>query len=208
MGGCWRPCQESGAGWFHGRVTTPSGWQRRDPPSLPCSVSGVGPRGRLTLGTCPSPTQTSPAQHPDQRESRQPRDGPDDVRSDNGTEDAEPEPVRAHVIELTDHVKAYRWPKGLRLVGEDDHQVLALDRQQSSRSRDTSKPTSHLSHSRSSLLTGSGSTSSHPGVAGSRCRWNLWHIPGVIARHSPNTGAHRHPHRDHPPTHPHHLTPN
>ena len=31
-------------------------------------------------------------------------------------EDPEPQRVRAHVIELTDHVKAYRWPKGLRLV--------------------------------------------------------------------------------------------
>ena len=44
-------------------------------------------------------------------------DGTDDVRSDNETEDAEPEPVRAHVIELTEHVKAYNWPEdGLRLV--------------------------------------------------------------------------------------------
>ncbi len=43
-------------------------------------------------------------------------EGPDGVRSDNKTEDLEPKPVRAHVIELTDHVKAYRWPDDLRLV--------------------------------------------------------------------------------------------
>ena len=40
-----------------------------------------------------------------------PEEGPDAVRSDNGTEDLEPKPVRAHVIELTDHVKAYKCPK-------------------------------------------------------------------------------------------------
>ena len=35
----------------------------------------------------------------------------------NQTEDGEPKPVRSHVIELTDHVKAYRWPKkDLRLI--------------------------------------------------------------------------------------------
>ena len=34
----------------------------------------------------------------------------------NQTEHVEPKPVRAHVIELTDHVKAYRWPDDLRLV--------------------------------------------------------------------------------------------
>ena len=32
------------------------------------------------------------------------------------TEHGEPQRVRAHVIELTDHVKAYRWPDDLRLV--------------------------------------------------------------------------------------------
>ena len=41
---------------------------------------------------------------------------PDGVRSDK-TEDGKPKPVRAHVIELTNHVKAYNWPEdGLRLV--------------------------------------------------------------------------------------------
>ena len=34
-----------------------------------------------------------------------------------GTEDTKPERVHSHVIELTEHVKAYHWPKdGLRLV--------------------------------------------------------------------------------------------
>ena len=45
-----------------------------------------------------------------------PEEEPDGVRSDK-TEDGKPKPVRAHVIELTNHVKAYNWPDdGLRLV--------------------------------------------------------------------------------------------
>ena len=67
----------------------------------------------------PALPQPSPPQN-NNRDNRtkvdNPEVGPDAVRSDNTTEDLEPKPVRAHVIELTDHVKAYRWPKGLRLV--------------------------------------------------------------------------------------------
>lgn len=38
-------------------------------------------------------------------------------KTSNQTKDGKPKPARSHVIELTDHVKAYRWPeKGLRLV--------------------------------------------------------------------------------------------
>ena len=54
----------------------------------------------------------NPEKGPDNSE-----EGPDAVCSDNNqTEHVEPKPVRAHVIELTDHVKAYRWPDDLRLV--------------------------------------------------------------------------------------------
>ena len=43
--------------------------------------------------------------------------GTDDSLGTPVTEDTKPEPPRSHVIELTEHVKAYHWPKdGLRLV--------------------------------------------------------------------------------------------
>ena len=66
----------------------------------------------------PALPQRIPAQHnnPNTAGVDNPEEGLDAVRSDNKTEDLEPKPVRAHVIELTDHVKAYRWPEGLRLV--------------------------------------------------------------------------------------------
>ena len=65
----------------------------------------------------PRPTQPNDPNSPD-KEADNPEDGTDDVRSDNnGTEDGKPKRVRAHVIELTEHVKAYNWPEdGLRLV--------------------------------------------------------------------------------------------
>lgn len=56
----------------------------------------------------PTPPGTTKADNPAKR--------PDPVCSDNGTEHREPEP-RAHVIEVSDHVKAIRWPQeGLRLI--------------------------------------------------------------------------------------------
>ena len=54
----------------------------------------------------PKPTQPNTAKVDD------PEEGTDPVCS----EDPKPKPVRSHVIELTDHVKAYRWPKGQRLI--------------------------------------------------------------------------------------------
>ena len=41
---------------------------------------------------------------------------PEADKPDNQTNDGKPKPPRSHVIELTDHVKAYRWPKGQRLI--------------------------------------------------------------------------------------------
>ena len=66
----------------------------------------------------PALPQPRPAPHntPISGKADNSEEGTDDVRSDNKTKDLEPDPVRAHVIELTDHVKAYKWPDGLRLV--------------------------------------------------------------------------------------------
>ena len=59
----------------------------------------------------PALPQPSPPQN-NNRDNRTEVDNPDTAQAD----DPEPQRVRAHVIELTDHVKAYRWPEGLRLV--------------------------------------------------------------------------------------------
>ena len=65
----------------------------------------------------PALPQPKPAPHnkPDSPEPDNPEEEPDGARSDK-TEDGKPKPVRARVIELTNHVKAYNWPDNLRLV--------------------------------------------------------------------------------------------
>ena len=166
-------------------------------------------------------------------------DGTDDVRSDNGTEDAEPEPVRAHVIELTDHVKAYRWPDGLRLVirreplhpgartslfdseayrywghwtdskaaaPESDRDMRAHARVETHIARVKDQggnrfPFAKFAPNRLWLhIVALADTlvrwfqklslpKHHPLTRAKpkTLRWNLWHIPGVIARHSRRT---------------------
>ena len=67
----------------------------------------------------PALPQPRPVQDndPNSGDTDNPEEEPDDGCSDNETEDTEPPPIRSHVIELTDHVKAYNWPEdGLRLV--------------------------------------------------------------------------------------------
>ena len=65
----------------------------------------------------PQPKPTPP-NDPNTGRADNPEQGTDSPHSETtGTEDRQPSPVRSHVIELTEHVKAYHWPKdGLRLI--------------------------------------------------------------------------------------------
>ena len=190
----------------------------------------------------PALPQPRPTQHntPISGEADNSEEGTDDVRSDNGTEDAEPEPVRAHVIELTDHVKAYRWPDdGLRLVirreprhpgakrslfdseayrywghwtdskaaaPESDRDMRAHARVETHIARVKDQggnrfPFAKFAPNRLWLhIVALADTlvrwfqklslpKHHPLARAKpkKLRWNLWHIPGVIARHSRRT---------------------
>ena len=70
----------------------------------------------------PALPQPRPAAHndPTSAEAGKGPDNPEEKpkeRHSETTKDREPKPVRSHVIELSDHVKAYRWPKdNLRLI--------------------------------------------------------------------------------------------
>ena len=187
----------------------------------------------------PQPRPTQP-NNPNTQEVDNPEEGPDAVRSDNGTEDAEPEPVRAHVIELTDHVKAYKWPKDdLRLVirreplhpgartslfdsdayrywghwtdsnpaaPESDRDMRAHARVETHIARVKDQggnrfPFAKFAPNRLWLhIVALADTlvrwfqklslpKHHPLTRAKpkTLRWNLWHIPGVIARHSRRT---------------------
>ncbi len=189
----------------------------------------------------PALPQPRPAQHnnPNTAGVDNPEEGPDAVRSDNGTEDAEPDPVRAHVIELTDHVKAYNWPEDLRLVirreprhpgakrslfGSEDYRYWGhwtdskaaapeSDRDMRAHARVETHiarvkdhggnrfPFARYAPNRLWLhIVALADTlvrwfqklslpKHHPLTRAKpkTLRWNLWHIPGVIARHSRQT---------------------
>lgn len=190
----------------------------------------------------PAVPQPKPASHNDPNTGRadNPEQGTDIPHSDTtGTEDRQPSPTRSHVIELTEHVKAYHWPKdGLRLVvrrepkhpgakrslfssddyrywghwtdsnqpaPESDRDIRAHARVESHIARIKDQggnrfPFSKLAPNQLWLhlvaltdtlirwfqhltLQGTPLHKARPKTL----RWNLWHIPGTIARHARKT---------------------
>ena len=183
----------------------------------------------------PALPQPSPPQN-NNRDNRTKVDNPDTAQA----EDPEPPRVRAHVIELTDHVKAYRWPdEGLRLVirreprhpgakrslfdseayrywghwtdskaaaPESDRDMRAHARVETHIARVKDQggnrfPFAKFAPNRLWLhIVALADTlvrwfqklslpKHHPLARAKpkKLRWNLWHIPGVIARHSRRT---------------------
>ena len=215
----------------------------------------------------PRPTQDN---NPNTAGVDNPEARPDVVCSDNKTEDLEPPRVRAHVIELTDHVTAYRWPKGLRLVvrreplhpgakrslfDSEDYRYWGhwTDQAQPAPESDRdmrahARVNNHIARVKDhggnrfpftkfapnrlwlhivALADNSGALvpetlptqtpPPHPSetqnTAPEPMAHTRHHHPPQPTNHPPNTGhlAHRHPHRNHPPTNPspltHHRTP-
>ena len=191
----------------------------------------------------PALPQPRPAPHndPNSGEADNPEEGPDDGRSEaTGTQDGKPPPARAHVIELTDHVKAYRWPKdNLRLIIRREPKHPGAQR--SLLDSDNYRYWGHWTDSKATAPESDRDMRAHARVethiarikdqGGGRfpfakfapnrlwlhivaladtlvrwfqklslppnhplrrakpktLRWNLWHIPGVITRHSRQT---------------------